>query len=498
MSQEHGESLYAMAVRRAGLDVLSEDRYLPVSGKNLRFAMACNGYFQRKDGQWVFNSEVVEPFSEEFKAQQVAFFGPSSSDRFFSGEYIGHERFIAAFDQEPFLHAIAKCRGIDEGLAARIAYIYGGVVRHLIPQISHEGASIEELTKAMSFASQMSLLGERRSGDAIASAMAMYIISGASLEKDVYFEENVARMARAIERDPVYPLETQDLGLSQALRLWSFINNSTKESEVLSAVSPHMEDFRGFPTVGAEFHFSADDVKEYPNFWKRLAILNMSQYQRGSYVQMSRNDRGVVEMRMNPSIQPVTLANWNHMRLLFPELNKAFFILTLNRKFSEGDFNWIISEHRSLLDGLRAIGMLTYAGLFNGLPDITRADEINFGEVYLGQTVRIDNGKYVFSGYWGGKEGRVGQFGIYAGFGDNFPLLSYYLSMVLAKPDILNSFSSITKDALSRIKTLDQALNLSPTHIQRIFNAIQIGVENDGRLRRAFESRDKIVSALNS
>ncbi len=492
MNKENQESLYSLAVRSIRPDVqLFDDEHLSTSERNLHFAMRCNGYFMLINGQWIFDPNVVKPFSEEFKGQQVSFFGPNSSGKFFSSfEQVSYERFIRAFDQQLLTSAIAKYRDVDEDLAARIAFIFGGIVRYLTPQT-------DELVNAVGFAARMSLLGEGRSGAAIVSAIAMYIISGGSLEQDNHFVGQVYHMAEAIGKDPVNPLETEDLGLSQVVRLKTFVEGiSTEEGKPLTDIVQYKGAFDRFPTVGAEFHFDLDVSKKHPDFWQRLAILNMSQYQRGSYVQLSRNDRDVIEVRMNPAIYPITIANWNHMKLLLPDLNQAFFTITLNRKIASGNFIWTNNKDEVLLNNLLAIGMLTYAGVFDDVPHATKAEEIDFGAIYLGQTVKINNGEYVFSGNWEGvKEKQYGQLGIYAGFGDILPHLAYYLSMVLTNPDILQS---VDRGILSRIGTLDDALTLKPTHRQSIFRAIQRSIEGDGNLRRAFESGDKILELLSS
>ncbi len=492
MNQKNKESLHSLVLR--SVDASANEKDLSVSEKNLQFAMGCNGYFMSEKGQWQFNPAVATTFSKEFSAQNISFSGTQSGSRFFSDEQIGHKRFLGSFNQPPLLSSIAKYREIDENLAARIAFIFGGIVRDLAPQGYHLGSSSDEIGNAVKFASKMTMLGERRSCEAVASAIAMYIICGGSLKEDNHFVGNIYRMAEAIGKDPIIPLETEDLGLSQVLRLRTFVGGSM---EPLYDIVPYQTDFDSFPTVGAEFHFGLDAPKKYPNFWQRLAILNMSQYQAGSFVRFSRKEKGVVEVRMNPSISPVTIADWNQMRLLLPELNQAFFTITLNRDAERGDFSWASNEDKGLLNNLRAIGMLTYAGIFNNVPQTVRSGEIDFGGIYLGQTVKINNGEYVISGKWGGvREGQNGQLAIYSGFGDSLPHLAYNLSMVLANPNILNTLGLVEKETLSNIRTLDQALRLSSGQRQSIFRAIQRRIEHDGKLKKAFESGDKIVSAL--
>lgn len=487
------EGLHSLAVRRLKLDnsLFEASESLSQREKDFHFAMQCNGYFLLKSGEWWFDSDTTRPFVEEFKGQYVSFFGPNSYNPFFSCENVNHVLFIDAFSQIQTTGVIGKYRKIDEDQAARIAFLFGGMVRHLV----YQNILAEKIRDAVKFAAGMTMLGERQSADAIASAMAMYIISGGSLDEDRYFTGTVYHMAEAVRRDPVVPLETKDLGLSQVARLRTFVHNIQAEKyPSLPDTAGYEAAFDEFPTVGAEFHFPSSALREYPNFWQRLAILNMSQYQRGSYVQLSRNDRDVIEVRMNPSIYPITIANWKHIRFLLPELNQAFFTLTINRKNKTGDFSWSNNRDIVLLNNLRALGLLSYAGLFKNVPRMEKSEEIDFGTVYLGQTVKIHNGEYTFSGNWSGGKGHWGQFAIYAGFGNNFPYLAYYLSMTLANPNIL---TSVRENLLPQIKTLKDALAVKPDDRRGIFSAIQSCVETDERLSKAFESGKRIVELLN-
>ena len=483
------EGFYASIAKsfRPDVSLIATDERLSQREKDFRFAMRCNGYFLLENGEWKFDSDATKPFVEEFKGQRVSFFGPGPTDKFFSGEIVSPELFVPAFSRQWVIDVIGKYREVDEDQAARIAFLLGGIVRHLVFQtLLWPTDKMVKIPTAVEFAARMTVLGERRSGDAIASAMAMYIISGGSLEENKPFVGNIYNMAEAVRKDPIVPLKTKDLGLSQVARLQTFVGHRTPPD-----ITEYEAAFDGFPTVGAEFHFSPDAPRKYPNFWQRLAILNMSQYQRGSYVQLSRNDRGVIEVRMNPSIYPTAIANWNHIRLLLPELNQTFFTVTINRPAE--NFSWKNEGDKILLNNLRALGMLSYAGIFEDVSLTVKQGEINFGQVYLGQTVKMRNGKYEFDGNWGGGEGEFGQLGIYAGFGDNFPYLAYYLSMALANPNILRS---VRRDFLPKIRTLKDALALNPADRKGVFSAILNCVETDGRLSKASESGKRIVELL--
>lgn len=476
-------------VRAYNPDVLIYgDERLSQREKDFHFGMQSNGYFLKENGDWEFSSATTAKLAKSFKGQNVSFFGPNLpplENKFFSDK---ETRFlpmmISIFKQETVTDAIRKYRDIDEDQAARIAFLLGGMVRF-------ESSEFSDPINAAKFVARMTRLGERKSADAIASAMAMYVLSGGSLKENVAFVGNIYHMGEVIAKDPVTVGKTTDLGLSQVARLRHFLDTIyAKRNREFPDIKEQEMAFYEFPTVGAEFHFAPDAPQEYPNFWERLAFLNMSQYQRGSYIQLSRNDRGVIEVRMNPSIYPIAIANWNYMRYILPELNQAFFTVTINRR--EKNFSW--ESDRQLLDKLRGLGMLSYAGLFIDIPRQERSEEIDFGNVYLGQTVKMQDGEYDFSGAWMGKEGRSGQMGIYAGFGDNFPYLTYYLSMALVKPDILRGV--FKKGFVPSIRTLKAALALEPRVRKDFFKTIQNHIEADKRLSNASEAGQRIVELL--
>lgn len=488
------ESLHAKGSGEVGPDTqLFNVEQLSEYEKAFYFAMRCNGYLRVKNGGWRFKPLLMVPFVKEFEGQRVSFFGPGPNDILFANIGVDIPRLQNAFRQPPVLDAIRKYRQFDEDQASRIAFLLGGLIRHA----TFDSSSLAEIAKSVNFAARMAMLGEKRSADTIVSSMAMYIISGGSLEEDKSFERSVYHMGEAVAEDPIKPQETSDLGLSQVARLRGFWDKIQEtRARPMPDISEDMAVFADFPTVGAEFHFPSDAPTRYPNFWQRLAILNMSQYQRGSYIQLSRNDRDVIEVRMNPSLYPITIVNWNHLRLLLPELNQAFFTITINRGDFHGDFHWRNTYDTPLLGKLQRVGMVCYAALFENVPHAERSEEINFGSVYLGQTVKLQEGKYNFTGNWRGGEGLHGQFGIYAGFGDNLPHLAYYLSMVLANPDILPNED--LPFFYNEARTLQGALELLwPHERRRIFSVLQGGIEDDRRLRAAAQAGRRMMELLN-
>jgi len=320
------ENLYSSAVNAFRPDVSLRDIEMDSSQeeRDFHFVMRCNGYFQGKDGYWHFSHESMRPFIEEFGAQTVTFFGSNpSGDRFFSAAEAGIWLLEGTLRQEPVLSAVRKYRLADENQAARIAFMFGGMVRQLLPQ---DAWASEVIRDAVGFTARKSLLGDRQSGDSLTSAVVMYALSGGPLGEDKSFDGKLFRMAEAVSEDPIIPLETENLGLSQVVRLNLYQNGPLGiGNQQMYEVLDLQRRFDDFPTVGAEFHLPPEITDRNPDFWQRVALVNMSQYQQGSYIQFSRNDRGVVEVRMNPSTYPITAANWKHYKLLLPELDEAFF-----------------------------------------------------------------------------------------------------------------------------------------------------------------------------
>lgn len=485
-------------IRRAlrGLDPDVPKTRLAVSTPDqdaVRFAMQHNGFRPGLNGEWIYDQSLVKPLVEQFKGTRVSFFGPglrNLQNIHFSGDNLGHHFLEPAFNQKGVTDTLNKLRAIDDTTAARISFILGELIRHLT---IHPTLSLANTTDSVKFVSQLTYLGGPKSTEAIAAACSMYIISGGRvLANDPlnHLKESVYYMAEAIDKDPVTLSDTNDLGLSQLARLRYYFAKG--KGGTLPDIDREWQVFKGFPTVGAEFHFSPDAPFKFPNFWQRLAVLNMSQYNPGSYIQLSRNDRGVIEVRMNPSSYPVAVATWKHLQLLLPELNQAFFTTTLSRNIS--DFAWENVDDYPLLAQLRAVGMVCYASNYQDVPPKGKQAEISFGSVYLGQTVRLSGDDFLFTGLWSGKQGDKGQLGVYSGFGANFPDLAFNLSVVLAAPNVLGNR---TRRVLSRVNTLEDALNLKPSDRMSIFHSIKNLVESNSRLREISSSGKRIMQLLN-
>lgn len=455
----------------------------------LRFAMQHNGYRLNVSGEWTFDPMLTK-LVDDFKGTRVSFFGPGFQDKYFSADSTGHQTLHSAFNQTDVTDSLNRLCAISEDKAKRVSFILGGLVRHLT---QNPISSLQDITDSVKFVSRLTLLGNLKSAEAIAAAGSMYVISGGKRTQDDSFKHlqaNVYYMAEAIDTDPITPSETMDLGLSQMVRLRSFIARG--KPRPLPDIFLSWDRFKGFPTIGAEFHLPKDVPKKFPNFWQRLAILNMSQYHPGSFIQLSRNDRDVIEVRMNPSVYPAAIANWNHIRLLLPELNQAYFTVTINR--NSQDFFWKSRGDLPLLETLRSVGMLCYAGSYQEVPLKGEAAEMPFGSVYLGQTVRLSGPDFLFTGLWSKNQGEKGQLGIYAGFGDNFPDLAYNLSWVLAEPTVLGNHA---RKVLSKVKTLEDALALNPSDRKGIFNSIQNLAEANPHLRKISNSGKQIMQLLN-
>ncbi len=456
----------------------------PVS--DFQFAMEASGFALRRDGAWEPNrikavEKDLEPFGYMFRS--FAFDGWALANADLQGVATA-----TAFAQKPVLDIIRKYRDLDEDEARRISFLVGYTARFLK---QHRNAHASEIAKATAFTASMTGLGQRRSGEAIAAAMAMHILSGGSLEDDPVFKGDVYHMAEAITEDPIIPWETEDLGISQARRLLRFVRKMHNAQDlgqpVAPAIAQYRETFAAFPTIGAEFHIPGDEEMN-GTFWQRIAILNMAQYQSGSQIPFSRNDEGLVEIRMDPSIYPVAISTWKLMRLLLPEVNRSYFTMTINRK--QTDFDGKSDE--GLIMHLHAMGNLCYAAFFDKVPSVTTPKQVNFGDRYLGQTVRVTDGKYNLTGNWGRARGEKGQLNICTGYGDLFPDLAFYLSMVLADPTLPKPEA----DYIKKATTLKEAVKMRKEEIWNVFAALNTSIMDNPRLIDAVEYGERIMEEL--
>lgn len=451
---------------------------------DLLFAMESNGYSLGQEGGWKFNSGSGFWKTSNQSVYHQRIFG-LFFPRIFSN-YLPESgiEMAKALGQKPVSDVIRKYRKLDKVEARRISFLLGGIAYHFLSKREF----YSEVLRPLEFTTKMTSLGERKSGEAIASAMAMYLVAGGSFEEDSHFERNIYYMAEAITEERINPQVTEDLGISQAFRLRNFLEKIqiTQDQKDLHSIdiAQYREAFSEFPTIGAEFHIP-DSTKVYANFWQRLAILNMSQYQRESPIPFSGNDQGVIEIRMNPSIYPFTIATWNLMRLLVPELNQSYFTLTLNRQ----DANFSSKKDAKLVTLLHSLGNLGYAAFFQEVPPVEDPEGLRFGGRYIGQTVRVKNGEYSLIGHYSAAEG---QLNVYTGFGDLFPYLAYYSSMALAEPTLLR----YVEERAGAVTIPTQAIKMEESNIQYIFEAMNNSILEDSRLRKAAEYGQRIIDHL--
>ena len=452
------------------------------------FGMSSNGYFQNSHGEWRFDETLYKRITKDKTGQYISFLGPGNYTLL--GLNRSPKSFVEGLSQGSFTKAIRRLKDLDEETASNVAFSIGNVIR-FSSKVSHP----INTTEAIEYVSQKANLADLPSVEALTDAMVMYALSGGPLTEDNMFKAHLYHMSEAVSEDPVQPITTEDLGLSQVSRIHSFLRTIHNEPvEPIPNINTELEVFSNFPTVGAEFHFPLNTANERPNFWQRLALLNMSQYQKGSYIQLSRNDRDVIEVRMNPSDFPVTIANWNHMRQILPEINKSFFTVTYNNKEPKKDFKWENYSDESLLKKLSALGYLCYADVFESIPQQEKREEINFGTVYLGQTVRKTEKGFDYTGHWTGNEQSNGQFAIYSGFGENFINLAYYPTMALAKPSII---TPEIHEEMRKVYNLKNALDLGTERRRAIFSAINEEIQNDKELSAAHKSAYSILDTLN-
>lgn len=446
-----------------------------------RLLLASNAITRDQEGRYSMQPLQLAALGRDFSATKIAFSGPGGEPEFFTSNAPSVDTYIRTLGQKSIIETIARIKKKDIDQAARISFLLGGVVRHFCGTMSSD-----DIAQRVKYEADMIALGEPKSYEAIATASAMLLMSDTKIPQSSWFPEDVQSMSHAIAIDPIVPRATMDLGLSQATRLQIYFRSRTEEAPEPSNIEQYRDSVKDLPTVGAEFHLSEHTLQS--GFWERVALLNMSQYQRDSSIQFSRTDRDVIEIRMNPSVAPVAVADYNHMTLLVPEIRNAYFTTTLNK--DSDYFSWKDPETNTLLKNIHALGLLGYASFFENVPSSANA-EIPLGEIYLGQTVKCQDGEYSFTGYWNGGQGEKGQIGVYSGHGSTFPFFSYYLSMALANPRVFEKIGDI-----SGIDTMEKAFSVSPDSRKWTFQQISNFVMEDATLRKAHEAGTKIVDVL--
>lgn len=460
---------------------------------DLRFAMETNGYVECSDGTWQeIDYKNLSQLRRDAEHLESVF-----GDQFLTPFPTNNPKVILAraLNQAPVLDVVRKYREVDETQARRISFLLGGIA-WLLKNRRIDDKGIEN---AVAFAASMTKLGKPKSGEAIAAAMAMYVLSGEPLRENDVFKGHVYRMAEAIAEETITPpWETANLGISQATRLLGFIRKMRNAQDVgqqdlgqpvTSAIAHHKEAFATFPTIGAEFHILRTE-KINDTFWQRVAILNMSQYQNGSPIPFSRAEGKLIEIRMNPSIYPVATATWNLMRLLLPELNGSYFTMTINRR----DRNFSKATDKDLITLLHGLGNLRYAAFFKGVPSVVTPRQVNFGDRYLGRTVRVTDERFSPSGGWYLGLGKQGQLNICTGFGDLFPGLAFYLSMGLAEPAILER--DVLGYDIRKATSLTGADKFGENDIRNIFEALNRSIVNNQKLNTKVGPGERILEEL--
>ncbi len=469
---------------RMSAEMLSSDEE-----KNFRFVMGSNGFFSSDGTEWKFNPKLWEKI--DVPPSLLGVFTRSNPPEVFPNRLFTSDAEAYGLREKSVLDIIGRYREIDEAAAKRIGFLLGRI------NIPLRSINDKKTAKAATeFAARMINLGRRKSGEAIASTIVVYLLSKTSFEQDTDFERNVSNMAEIMEEDQNIPWETEDLGISQAIRLQRFIrkiHKSENQKEISdNDILENLEAFYEFPTIGAEFHIPVDTQTDTKMFWQKLAILNMSQYQKESSIPLSRNEDGIIEVRMNPSVYPVAIATWNLMKLILPEINKSYFSITINRKdlnFSPVDY----FPDKKLIELLHTLGSLGYAALFQNIPRLPASpndpNELRFGRKYLGQTVRVDEGKYSLTGNLQEK----GQLSIYTGFGNLFPELAYYLSMGMAEPELLEA---ITEMNAGKTILPSDAVRMKEEDIRSVFEIMESNIQENSRLRKASIDGEKIIAQL--
>lgn len=359
-----------------------------------------------------------------------------------------------------------------------------------------------------------------------------------NLKRDIY------HMSEAILKDPVEPFITEDLGLSQAYRLYNFLN----PEKDLPKVS-----FKGLeklPTIGAEFHLR----KEAERIYEKLFVLNMAQYHKKSEIPLSKNDHEVkdlIEIRMNPSYYPVTIANWNLIRKII-QLDDVYFNLTINPppgggrggektinklkslmniiyannyksvKSSRKNLSPIFNTYmpfactigtfftfNTLLDwkllpilaSFLITGIAGAAAFSAGMmisekffaPEI---GSLKFGGHYLGYTQKVEKGIFRLS--WGRRWTKTGdddndeQLNLHSGFGKTFPKQAYYVSMAYLDSEILEIAAREAGENLG----IHQAVRMKQKTKSHILTSINRYIEKNPELSKITLKGEEIINSF--
>ena len=348
--------------------------------------------------------------------------------------------------------------------------------------------------------------------------------------------KNVYEMSSSIFKDPVNPRKIEELGLSQAYRLYGLLNQSRKLPDV------SLEGLSELPTIGAEFHFD----RELEGIYENLFFLNMAQYHENSSIALSGRDDGVIEVRTNPSYYPVTVANWDLMKKIVP-LDDAYFSLTVTpipedakklnqlksltniihadnyksvKKFgvsykerfrdislavgalslliSPAFFNsWGMNNYYNALSMAITCPLAFYLALKIERPIHNRRGEIGIGEHYFGQTQKLDNGEFDLTGKVHKVNGKIPkrkskrdklQLSIYSGYGNVFPTQAYYVSMAYLEPEILE----IVERGVGNISVND-AVEMSKKDIENILSTVDRKIMGNSKLSEITERGHNIV-----
>lgn len=405
----------------------------------------------------------------------------------------------------------------DSITQSRVGFILTGLVGHSSFYWMDSSVGIERVKYAVDLIAS----GGVKSAEAIAVAAASYIHSGGVIG-DVRLLSDTAIMARAIEADPIRAQETPDLGLSQAFRLNYFRdpldqsrpyekriqtpfsrrglmrNFQNQRPQRLERWDPALEEWErinqlepNLPTIGGEFHFAPDfrDGNVPPIFvqnttlLRRLAILNMSQYQRGSSIPFSRMDGRVPEVRMNPSTFPVASAIWGMMTILVPELNRNYFNISVGDRSGM----YLREVDMDLAKRMHSLGSLLYAANYKTVPATENRGGVYFGDYWFSQTVQINAGKFKL----GGDYDKRGQLNFFLGYGRMFEELSLYLSMVAVEPRLLDGIGGLNQSTSPK-----SAVELNEHDIEGKIIRINDFIRNDPKLLQLTERGDTLTALL--
>ncbi len=430
-------------------------------------SLAANGVYFDQHGELQLSETLTKEQKSKYLNLEKSLFGPNGNTNFGCSEISDVEDLGAVLNESAVRNLFHEQFLIDPISMVRMAYLIGGVNNVMY----YDKFSFGKRMDASRFIGHTSSLGQSiRSREAIAAGMSKYVLSGGNLERDQLLYENILRVGAAIDQDPVIIKTSSDLGLSQFFRLRNVLAPSSHKNAELSRLYTEYKQMADqYPNSSMTFYLSTNvpELKE-SYLLANLALLNCLQYQPNSPIELAGIKRGITTLKTNPSIEPVTNALYNMLKLVQPSIAVSYSTVSLCRPEVASDFD-AVNDAR-LITSTVALSRAVYAGRYH-LPEahyLNFAGEeepvINLGDAYFDQSVLVNNGRFLHKGTDSSPSG----LSVFAGFGDNVKALNYFLIYLNANPHL-----SKVLPGLAGIRSLADVDNFIPSDRRRIFDSIR-------------------------